>query len=127
MTWETVILNVPGSKKLTRSHKHNRLCPKCEGKLFMIPYHFTGPKGVVSKKIFEDEMEYHVLICDRCGQLMVFEGCTGACASFPKSKCEICGKYYCSQCGIIADIDVDDKHIELRFCNDHVPDWYQNR
>jgi predicted nucleic-acid-binding Zn-ribbon protein len=127
LAWETVILKVPGSKKLSRPHKHNWLCPKCEGKNFTIPYHTYQAKGAASKKFFEDELEFHVLICDRCAQFMVFEGCTAECASFPKSKCEICGKNYCTHCGITADFDFEGKHVELRYCNDHIPEWYKNR
>lgn len=108
-------------------HKHCGFSPKCEGKLFTIPYHTNLDKRVSFKKFFEGEMEFLVLICDRCGEFMAFEGCTGECASFPRSKCEICGKNYCNHCGISADIDVDEKPVEFRYCNDHVPEWYKNR
>ena len=127
LAWETVLLKVPDSKKFSRLHKHYWLCHKCEGKLFTIPYHTNAPNGVTQKKSNQDEMEFLVLICDRCGQIMAFEGCTGDCASSRKSKCEICGKYYCNHCGITADIDVDEKRVELRYCNYHIPEWYKNR
>ncbi len=127
MAWETVILKVPGSKKHNRLHKKPWLCPKCEGKPFAIPYHTGLNRVTVSEKISEDEREFLVLICDCCGQIMAFEGCSGNCASFPKSKCEICGKFYCVHCGITSDIDIDEKRVELRYCYDHVPEWYKNR
>ncbi len=127
LAWETVILKVPESKKLERLHKNSWLCPNCEGKPFMIPYHTRFTQVAALKKTTEDEMEFLVLICDCCGHFMAFEGCSGNCASFPKSKCEICGKYYCNHCGITSDIDIDEKHVELRYCYDHVPDWYKNR
>jgi hypothetical protein len=125
--WETVILKVPESKKLNRLHKHYWLCPKCEGNLFMIPSPINAANGVSPKKISEDEMEFLILICDRCGKFIAFEGCTGECATFPKSRCEICGKYYCNHCGITSDIDDGETHVELRYCNDHIPEWYKNR
>ena len=127
MAWENVILMVPGTNKNHRSGKQNWLCPKCESKLFTIPYYTNQAQAVAQTKSNEDEMEFLVLLCDRCGQVMAFDGCSGECASNRKSRCEICGKYYCSRCGISADIDIDEKHVELRYCNDHIPEWYKNR
>src|SRR5512133_1794226 len=110
LAWETVILKIPGSKKLKRKRLHNNywLCPKCEGKPLMIPYHDRLTQVAAPKKTSEDEMEFLVLICDCCGQFIAFEGCSGNCASFPRSKCEICGKYYCHHCGITSDIDIEE-------------------
>ena len=127
MAWQTIILKVPDSKKFSRTHNHYWLCPKCEGKLFTIPYQTNLPKKVSPKKSFEDEMEFLVLTCDRCVQIMAFEGCSGECASSRDSRCEVCSKYYCNHCGITEDIEVDEKHVELRYCNDHIPEWYKNR
>ena len=127
MAWETVRLKVPQSKKLTKSNKHDWLCPKCEGKLFTIPYQTDAPAGDASKKSSKDEYEFLVLICDRCGKFLAFEGCTGDCATFPRSKCEVCGRFYCTHCGIREDIQVEDRLVELRYCNDHIPEWYKNR
>ena len=108
-------------------NNHYGECPKCDGRLFTIPYYTNADKQVTAKKFYDDEKEFLVLLCDRCGQFMVFEGFTGDCASFPRSKCEICGIYYCNRGGITVDIDVDDKRVELRYCNDHIPEWYKNR
>jgi hypothetical protein len=127
LAWETVKLKVPESKKLSKSNKHYWLCPKCEGKLFTIPYPTGEPQAAASKQSVKDEHEFLVLICDRCGKFLAFEGCTGDCASFPRSKCEVCGKYYCNHCGIRDDIQVEDQLVELRYCNDHIPEWYKNR
>jgi len=85
------------------------------------------PQIIPDQKSVVDEMEFLVLICDRCGQIMAFEGCRGECASFPRSKCEVCGKYYCHHCGITLDIEVEGKQVKLRYCNDHIPEWYKNR
>jgi hypothetical protein len=127
LAWESVTLKVPGSKKTSKLNKLCWTCPKCERKFFTIPYKTKAPIGVSLKKFTEDEKEFLVLICDRCGQFMAFEGCVGECASLLKSKCEICGKYYCHLCGIVDDIDIDERHVELRYCNDHIPEWYKNR
>jgi hypothetical protein len=126
LAWETVTLKVPESNKFSKLHKQFRECPKCEGKLFTIPYQ-TDTSTPTPKKSLEDEMEFLVLLCDRCGQIMAFEGCTGECASSRKSKCEVCGKFYCNHCGITEELDIEEKHVELRYCNDHVPEWYKNR
>jgi hypothetical protein len=127
MAWETVVLKVEGAKKLNRIHRQSWMCPKCERTFFTIPVNSKITKGATSKKSNEDEREFLVLICDRCGQFIAFEGCIGECSSFPKPKCEVCGKYYCGHCGIVEDIDMDDKHLELRYCYDHIPEWYKNR
>ena len=127
MAWETVVLKVPESKKLSKTHHHDWLCPRCEGSLFMIPSPINSLKGVSTKKKSADEMEFLILICDRCGKFIAFEGCSGDCATYPKSRCEICGRYYCTHCGITSNIDGGETHIELRYCNDHIPEWYRNR
>ncbi len=127
MAWETVVLKVPGAKKPNKIHQRHWLCPKCDGKPYTISYHSDTLKGITSNKSLEDEMEYLVLICDCCGDYIAFDGCTGECSRTHKTNCEICGKYYCKRCGMSADIDVDEKHIELRYCCDHIPEWYKNR
>ena len=127
MAWETVVLKVQESRKHSRLRDHDWLCPKCDGKVFTIPYPTKSLQAVISQNTTSDEKVYQVLFCDRCGQIMAFEGCTGECASALKSECEICGKYYCHNCGITVDIDVDGKPVELRYCNDHIPEWYKNR
>ena len=127
MAWETIILQVQETKKLDSHHRHYSLCPRCEGKLFAIPFHTTLPSDATYTKYYTGEREFNVLTCDRCGQFLAFEGCTGDCATSPKSKCEVCGKYYCGHCGITAEIGEHSEHIELHFCNDHIPDWYRNR
>ena len=128
MAWETIILKVQESRNLgPLHHKQYRLCPRCEGKLFTIPFVTDPTKGIDLKKFAQDIMEFQVLTCDRCGQFLAFEGCTGECASVPRSKCEVCGKFYCSHCGISIDTGPDQKHVALHYCNDHVPEWYKNR
>jgi hypothetical protein len=94
---------------------------------FTIPYQVEGDKRDITTKLSDNEKEFLVLVCDRCGQFIAFEGCKGECSSLPRSKCEICGKYYCIHCGITVDIEVYEKHVELRYCNDHIPEWYKNR
>jgi hypothetical protein len=126
MAWEAVMLKVAGTKKPSKLHKQSWICPKCDRTFFTIPVN-SKAKGATSKKSGEDEREFLVLICDRCGQFIAFEGCAGGCSSFSKSKCEVCGKYYCSRCGITEDIDIGEKHLELRYCYDHIPEWYKNR
>ncbi len=127
MAWETVVLKVADLNKLSRTHRHDWLCPKCERQFFTIPYKTQKAAGAPSQDSLEDEKEFRVLICDRCGQFIAFEGCTGECATSRKPKCEICGRYYCQRCGIMDDMDVDGKKVELRYCNDHIPEWYKNR
>ena len=127
LAWEDVVFKISESNKHSRLHRRDWLCPKCEGKLFTIPYPTNTPQSVSVNKSDDDEMEFLVLICDRCGQIITFEGCSGECASLPRSRCEVCGKYYCSHCGITVDIEVDEKHVKLRYCNDHIPEWYKNR
>ena len=127
MAWETVVLKVPEAKNRRRIRNRYWLCPKCGGKVFTIPYSPEKSRDLASQKSTPDEKEYQVLICDRCGEIIAFDGCTGDCESALKSRCEICGKYYCSHCGITADLTVDGKLVELRYCNDHIPEWYKNR
>jgi hypothetical protein len=128
MALETVILKVPELHPHTFLHRHDWLCPKCEGHLSAVPSHTpTFQNGPSEKKSIEIEMEFQVLMCDRCGQIMAFVSCTGECATYPKSICEVCGKYYCRHCGITLDFDVEGRHVELRYCNDHIPEWYKNR
>ena len=127
MGWETVILKAPASQKFNKLHNHSWLCPKCEGNEFTIPFHVNASKGGALKAISDAEREFRVLVCDRCGQFIAFDGCKGECASTPLSKCEVCGKYYCIHCGINEDIEVNEKQVELRYCNDHIPEWYKNR
>ena len=127
MAWESVILKIPGFKRSARLDKNSWVCPKCAGKEFTLPYRSDRQTQVTPKKSREDEKEFLVLICDRCGELVAFEGCMGDCAGYPKSRCEVCGRYYCVHCGISLDIETEEGLVELRYCNDHIPEWYQNR
>jgi hypothetical protein len=126
LAWDTVIFKIPDQKNLNKQHNSHWICPMCEGKALTIPYGALAKKAFI-KKYMADEKEFLVLICDRCGQLVAFEGCTGICASEPKSKCEVCGKYYCKHCGITVDFETDGGVTEMRYCNDHIPEWYKNR
>lgn len=127
MGWEAIVLKVPQAKQRGRLPKNNWLCPRCAGKPFLIPSPADLTPAAAPQSAVRDEREFLVLTCDRCGQFMAFEGCSGNCAASPRSKCEICGKYYCPHCGITADIDLEERRVELRYCNDHVPEWYKNR
>ncbi len=126
MAWENLIFRIPDQKNINKPHGNHWVCPKCDGKQYSIPY------GAVARRPFfklhpQDEKDFIVLICDRCGNLIAFEGCQGACASESKSKCEVCGKYYCKHCGISVDFETDGGVTEMRYCNDHIPEWYRNR
>lgn len=127
MAWQTLNLKISGPIKDIRQNRNHWICPKCEGKELRISYHSCLTPKPTSKKPLEEEKEYLVLICDRCGDLIAFEGCTGECDENPKSKCEVCGKYFCCHCGITHDFNADNGVVELHYCQDHVPEWYQNR
>ena len=116
MAWETVFLKVPVLAHSAFGHKHNLACPKCEGKL----HSDSGEEP-------EDELALLVLCCDRCNRQIAFDGCSGECAEMARPQCEECGKYYCTHCGIVEDFEEYGKLVTLRFCNDHIPEWYRNR
>ncbi len=127
MAWETLVLKIPGTQKTAHGHKKVWTCPKCEGKQFAIPYQSSAPPKAAANILPVDEQEVLVLICDRCGQFIAFEGCTGDCSLSPRSKCEVCGKYYCDHCGIHEEFETEEGIVLLRYCNDHIPEWYKNR
>ena len=125
MAWETLIIKTVDIQD-NQTHKNYWLCPMCKGKTFAISYH---PNHLIQnpRKNTSDENTFRVLICDRCGQIIAFDGCKGTCACTPRSKCESCGKYYCRHCGVTDDFEIDGVVAELRYCNEHIPEWYKNR
>jgi hypothetical protein len=128
MAWETVILKVPGSKNPGGAHKQHTPCPKCAGKLYYtIPSPGESSAQLSLKQDSEVDLEFHVLVCDRCGQVIAFENCAGDCTSSCWSTCEICGKDFCKRCGISIDPGPDHRHVELHYCYDDLPEWYANR
>lgn len=127
MAWETIPLKTPETKKsLGRKNAHWK-CPKCEGKPYTIPYRYGVSKEGTLIKFLDDVADFRVLVCDRCGECIAFDGCSGECSHCPECKCETCGKYYCCHCGVTIKIHAEDGIIELHYCNDDVPEWYLNR